>query len=177
MVIPIELVDLVPMSETRQKKISDGEKSLKMKRSLIERKELHFRCCRVTNVMCVIALFGVILMIIDTELRLDQISKTSDIIIRPLISISTVILIGLVICYHTLDIRLYAINNHIADWRVILTVRHLVMIICEVIICAIHPFPFIVKSSSLGDVLWIDMVLTLPSKSFFPASHCEDVFV
>jgi hypothetical protein len=165
MVIPIELVDLVPMSRARQKKISDGAKSmLRMKLSLIERKELHFRCCRVTDMMCFIALFGVVLMIIDTELRLNQISKTSDIIIRPLISFSTVILIGLVIYYHILDIRLYAINNHIVDWRLTVTIRSLLMIISEVIVCAIHPFPYITKISSLSDVLWLDMLLTLPSK-------------
>jgi hypothetical protein len=171
MVIPTELVDLVTVSEVRQKKVSDGEKSLKMKRSLAERKELHFRCCRVTDMMCIIALFGVILMIIDTELRLNQTSKTSDIFIRPLISISTVILLGLAIYYHMLDIRLYTINNHIGDWRVILTVKNLLVIMCEMVLCAIHPFPFINKLSSPGDGFWLDMMLTLPSKSF--SFFCE----
>ena len=171
MVIPTELVDLVPVSEARQKKVSDGERSLQMKRNLAERKEFHFRCCRVTDMMCIIALFGIILMIVDTELRLSQISNTSDIIIRPLISISTVILLGLVIYYHMLDIRLYAVNNHIADWRVILTVENLLVTICEVVICSIHPLPFVNKLLPLGEGCWLDMVLTLPSKSF--SFFCE----
>jgi hypothetical protein len=165
MVIPMELVEFAPMSRPRHKKISDGIKSiLKIKRTLIERKELHFRCCRVNDMMCIIALFGLVLMIIDTEFRLNEISKMSVIIIRPLISISTVILIGLVLYYRVLDSRLYATNNHIADWRVTLTVRDLLMTICEVIVCSIHPFPYIVKSSSFGGVVWLEMVLTLPSK-------------
>ncbi len=164
MVIPIEMVELVPMSGTRHKKISDGENSiLKIERSLIERRELHVRCCRVNDLTCAIALLGLVLMIIDTELRLSQLSTMSAIIIRPLISISTVILIGLVVYYRVLDIRLYAINSHIADWRVTVTVRDLLMTVCEVIVCGIHPFPYILKSSSFNDVVWLEMVLTLPS--------------
>lgn len=164
MAIPIDMVEFVPISGARGKKTSDGEKSiLKLKRSLIDRKELHFRCCRVNDIICIVALFGLVLMIIDTEFRFNHISKTGDIIIRSLISISTMILIVLVIYYHVLDIRLYAINNHIADWRVTLTIRGLMMTICEVIVCSIHPFPYIIKSSSLQNIVWLEMVLTLPS--------------
>lgn len=165
--IPIELTEFVPTPDSRPKKTSDGKKSgLKMKRSLIERKELHFRCCRVNDLVCAVALLGLILMIIDTELRFKRISTTSIGIIRPLISVSTVFLIGLVVYYHVLDIRLYAINNHIADWRVTLTIRGLLMIVCEVIVCAIHPFPYIVKSSAFGDIVWLEMAVTLPSEYF-----------
>ena len=103
-------------------------------------------------------------MIIDTELRLNEISKTNITIIRPLITISSMILMGLVVYYHILDIRLYAINNHIADWRVTLKIRGLLTIICEVIVCAIHPFPYILKFSTSHDVAWLEMVLSLPSK-------------
>ncbi|CAF3748719.1 unnamed protein product [Rotaria sp. Silwood1] len=140
-----------------------------MKRSLIERKQLHFRCRRVNDMMCVIALFGLILMIIDTELRFNQISKANMIIIRPLITISSVILIGLVVYYHLLDIRLYAINNQIADWRVALRIHGVMTIISEVIICAIHPFPYIFKFSSFTNIVWLEMMLTLPSVSVLTA--------
>jgi potassium intermediate/small conductance calcium-activated channel subfamily N protein 3 len=164
-VIPMELADYVPISAARAKKTSDGGKSIvRMKYRLIERKELHFRCRRINDMMCVIALLGLVLMIVDTELRLNQISTMSVTVIRPLISGSTVILIGLVLYYHILDIRLYAINNHIADWRVILTSRGLLLTISEVVVCSIHPFPYIHKSSSSDDVVWLQMALTLPSK-------------
>lgn len=165
MASPVETSEIIPMSIVRVKKGSDGQKSfLKMKRSLIERKELHFRCCRVNDFMCVIALLGVILMIIDTEFRFKHITTTSTMLIRPALSISTIILIGLVIYYHVLDIRLYAINNHIADWRVTLTVRGLLIIISEIVVCSIHPFPYIDKFAVLDDVTWLQMALTLPSK-------------
>lgn len=168
MVISIELPQFIRASNGRVKKSSDGEKSLlKMKRSLAERKELHFRCCRVNDVMCVVALFGLILMIIDTELRFKQISMVNAIIIRPSITISTIILIGLVVYYHVLDIRLYAINNHIADWRVTLSIRGFLMIISEMFVCSIHPFPFIEKLSWFDDASWVEMALTLPSLLFF----------
>lgn len=169
MVISTDLVELVSISDLhRKKKMSDGEKSIvNMKFSLIKRKELHFRCCRVNDIMCIIALFGIILMIIDTELRLNQFSKISEGIIRPLITISTLILISLIIYYHILDIRLYAINNQIVDWRITLTVRGFLMMICEVIVCSIHPFPYIKQTSLFGNIIWLEMILTLPSKLFF----------
>jgi hypothetical protein len=164
-VMPIELVKIAPMLGSYQKKVSDGVKSiLRIKRSLIERKELHCQCRRVNDIMCVIALFGLVLMIIDTELRLSQTSRTTITIIRPLISVSSVILVGLVVYYHILDVRLYAINNHIADWRVTLKIRGLLVIICEVIVCGIHPFPYILESLPSGDVAWLEMVFILPSK-------------
>jgi hypothetical protein len=161
----MELVKGAPILGSRHKKTAEGGKPIwKIKRSLIERKELHCRCRRVNDIMCVTAMFGLVLMIIDTELRLNHISKMSIIIIRPLISVSSVMLIGLIGYYHVLDIRLYAINNHIADWRVTMKLRGLLMIICEVIVCSIHPFPYISESSSSDDVVWLEMILTLPSK-------------
>lgn len=166
MVIPIESPEVLPMTNVRVKKGSDGQKSfLKMKRSLIERKELHFRCCRTNDLMCIIALLGLILMIVDTEFRFKRIFITATMFIRPAISISTIILIGLVIYYHVLDVRLYAINNHIADWRVTLTLRGLLMIVCEIVVCSIHPFPYINKFAVLDNIPWLQMFLTLPSES------------
>ncbi|CAF1409873.1 unnamed protein product [Adineta steineri] len=160
----IELTEVIPMSGLRSKKLINEENSvLTLKRSLIERKELHFRCRRVNDIMCIIALFGLILMIIDTECRLDQVYENNIIMIRPLISISTGILVGLVIYYHSLDIRLYAINNHIADWRVTLKIRGIMMVICEIIVCIIHPLPYVSKYlSSDNGLAWINMIMTLP---------------
>jgi hypothetical protein len=164
----VHLTEVIPMSETHSKQLSDGNQAVfTMKHSLIERRELHFRCRRVNDMMCIVALFGLILMIIDTECRLNQIPENRIFIIRPLISISSLALVSLVLYYHALDVRLYAINNHIADWRITLKIRGIMMVTCEIIICTIHPFPYLTKpSSSEGDRSWLDMALTLPSKSF-----------
>lgn len=137
-----------------------------MKQSLNERKQLHFRCRRVNDIMCIIAVLGVILMIIDAECRFNEVADNSFIFIRPLISISSLVLVGMLLYYHVLDVRLYAINNHIADWRVTLKIRGMVIVILEVIICIIHPLPCVTKSWVASDTLmWADMMCTLPSKT------------
>jgi hypothetical protein len=115
--------------------------------------------------MCLVGLFGIILMIIDTELRSNQVNGIVIIFIRILITISTIFLVGLVLYYHAINIRLYTINNHIVDWRVTLSLNAILMIICEVLVCVIHPFPYVNQTSS-NDFAWIDMFLTLPSKLF-----------
>ncbi|CAF0816587.1 unnamed protein product [Adineta steineri] len=162
-IMPIELIEFTPMTRSSEKKTNDREKSiLKMKHNLIERKKLHFRCRRVNDMMCIFGLSGLILMIIDTEFRLTQISRTDINMIRPLISISSGILIVLVFYYHILNARLYAINNHIVDWRITLRIRGLVMMICEVIVCSIHPFPYSFKFLLSHNILWLEMMLTLP---------------
>jgi len=164
MMTAIDFVASLPMSRTSSKSEYDEQKAaVKIKHQLIERKELHFRRRQVNDIMCIIAVFGLLFMVIDTELRFNEVNTTIMIFIRPLISISTVILVGLVLYYHALDIRLYAINNHIVDWRVTLTIGTILMIVGEVVVCAIHPFPRNDKKTPNGSG-WLEMFLTLPSK-------------
>jgi potassium intermediate/small conductance calcium-activated channel subfamily N member 3 len=144
-----EFFTSLPISQTSSKTEYDEHMAvIKMKNQLIERKELHFRCQQVNDITCIIAVFGIVLMIIDTELRFNQTNGIMMIFIRPLIGISTIVLMGFVLYYHVLDIRLYAINNHIADWRVTITIRAILLIVFEVLVCAIHPFPYQYKASS-----------------------------
>ncbi|UJR11490.1 hypothetical protein I4U23_015670 [Adineta vaga] len=132
-----------------------------IKHHLIQRKELHFRCRQVNDFMCIIALAGLLLMIIDTELRLNETNSKILIFIRPSISILTILLVGLIFYYHALDIRLYTINNHIADWRVTIDFRAILLIICEILVCSIHPLPFYDKPLS-KDSAWLKIFLTFP---------------
>jgi hypothetical protein len=164
MITEIEFVGSLPMSVKRSEMDYDEQKAAaKFKHQLIERKKLHFQCRRLNDIMCIIALFGLVLMIIDTELRLNEVNTIMMIFIRLLIGISTVLLVVFVLYYHALDIRLYTINNHIVDWRVTLNIRAILMILCEVVVCAIHPFPYNNKTSS-KDSDWLKICLTLPSK-------------
>ncbi|CAF0815305.1 unnamed protein product [Adineta ricciae] len=133
----------------------------KIKYQLIERKKLHFRCCQVNDIMCIIALFGLLSMIIDTELRLNDIESNLLIFLRPSISISTLLLVGLILYYHALNIQLYTINNHIADWRVTIDFRALLLVLCEVLVCSIHPFAFDDKTLSTESA-WLKIFLTFP---------------
>ena len=171
MVAQIELSTFVPLSRSNSEKKNDERKSLKnMKSRLIERKELHFRCRRVNDIMCIVAMFGLFLMILDTELRLDHVNHITINLIRPLITVSTVLLVGLVVYYHSLDVRLYAINNHIADWRVTLTIHGILIAIIEILVCAIHPFTYIhissISSAPVNNIGLFEMMITLPSRCF-----------
>jgi len=166
MMTAIEFVASLPTSLKNSKMDCDDRKSsANIRYQLIQRKQLHYRRKRLNDSMCFIALFGILLMIIDTELRLNQINLKLMILIRLLIGISTLFLVIFVLYYHILDIRLYTINNHIADWRVTLNIRTILIILCEMFVCSIHPFPYNDKTS-INDSSLIKIFVTLPSKLF-----------
>ncbi|CAF3538674.1 unnamed protein product [Rotaria sp. Silwood1] len=94
--------------------------------------------------MCVLGLLGIILMILDNELTFAHIDHHDTIFnwfVKLTITISTVFLIGLVLYYHYYDISLYCVNNSIEHWCVGLTGRKIVLIVLEIVICAVHPIP------------------------------------
>jgi potassium intermediate/small conductance calcium-activated channel subfamily N len=62
-------------------------------------------------------------------------------LLKFVISVSTVVLVVLVFVYHRLDLSLYCIDNSIDDWRIGLTHPRIFIIVIECFICAIHPFP------------------------------------
>jgi hypothetical protein len=94
--------------------------------------------------MCSLGLLGIILMIIANEITFNHIDHRDTIlswIIKFVITISTIILLGFIIYYHRLDLKLYSVNNSLADWRIGITSMKLFLILLEVSICAIHPIP------------------------------------
>jgi hypothetical protein len=94
--------------------------------------------------MSLLAIFGIILMIIENELtfnRVDNQDTKASWFIKLIISITTAILLGLIIYYHHLDMVLYAFRNLLEDWRVQLTYTKIFGITIEILICAIHPMP------------------------------------
>jgi hypothetical protein len=140
--------------------------------------------------MCFVGLFGLLLMIIETEIVFKQIDHEDTRIswfIKLMITVSTAILICLVLLYHRLDLTLYSVNNSLDDWRVGFTIIKICLMTLEIIICAIHPFPrsfpnheseIVNKSTSTSTAstphmisyISIDIALGLPSKcnaSFF----------
>ncbi|CAF3937233.1 unnamed protein product, partial [Rotaria sp. Silwood2] len=111
---------------------------------LTMRKKLHQRCCQVNDIMCVVGLLGIILMIVENEITFTHVDHRDNLaswIVKLIITISTIILIGLVIYYHYFDISLYCINNSIEYWLVGLTRRKLGLMILEILLCSIHPIP------------------------------------
>jgi hypothetical protein len=151
----------VPTSETTKSK-NKKLKKLKLQHvgyRLSKRKDLHLQRRKITDIMFVLGTFGVLLMIWLIELNFGEqhrylvLKHTQDkkfqywnqsettILLRFLISISTLVLVCLVFVYHYIDIKIYCIDNTIDKWRIALTPSRLFSIIVESVICIIHPIP------------------------------------
>lgn len=123
--------------------------------------------------MCFLALLGIILMIIENEINFEDINYQQTIIswsMKMIISITTIILVILVICYNRLNLEMYALNNSLGSWRVGLTNKKIILILLEILVCSIHPFPRYPTpnqstSPHASDILHIetDVALGLPS--------------
>jgi len=139
--------------------------------------------------MCFLGLLGIVLMVAENEITFRSINNRDTNIswlIKLIITISTIILVGLVIYYHYLNLKLHATHNSLDDWHIALTVKRIVLIILEILICAIHPMPryfprhwlskheeiiinstrsnSFVTSSVSSSYIAIDVALGLPSK-------------
>lgn len=98
----------------------------------------------VSDITCFLGVLGIILMITANEITFSQINHKDtkfSWFMKLAISISTIILIGFVLKYHLLHAHLYSVNNSIDDWRITLTDTKIVLILLEVLICAVHPIP------------------------------------
>ncbi|XP_039455255.1 small conductance calcium-activated potassium channel protein 1b isoform X1 [Oreochromis aureus] len=88
-------------------------------------------------------MFGIIVMVIETELSRGFYTKESmySYVLKGLISLSTAILLGLIVMYHAREIQLFMVDNGADDWRIAMNFERLVFIVLELLICAIHPIP------------------------------------
>ena len=100
--------------------------------------------CQISDVTSVLAMIGMLLMVIDSELMFNQVQFWTPYhswFTKLLISITTLVLMVFIVYFHYYDIRLYCVNNSIEHWRVGLTGKKLFVILLELFICGIHPFP------------------------------------
>jgi potassium intermediate/small conductance calcium-activated channel subfamily N protein 3 len=130
--------------------------------------------------MCLLSLLGIILMIIENEIRFTRTNPKDTKIswfLKFIITITTIILVSLVFYYHHLQLQLYSIENSLDNWILGLTRTKIVLIAVELIICAIHPIPRsfpqnskfeIIDSCTITPVplscIAMDVALGLPSK-------------
>uniref|UniRef100_A0AAX7TB87 Potassium calcium-activated channel subfamily N member 1 n=1 Tax=Astatotilapia calliptera TaxID=8154 RepID=A0AAX7TB87_ASTCA len=122
---------------TPPKKTKDISYRLGQRRALFgKRKQL-------SDYALVCGMFGIIVMVIETELSRGFYTKESmySYVLKGLISISTAILLGLIVMYHAREIQLFMVDNGADDWRIAMTFERLVFIVLELLICAIHPIP------------------------------------
>jgi potassium intermediate/small conductance calcium-activated channel subfamily N protein 3 len=109
-----------------------------------KRKALFEKRKRISDYALVFGMFGIIVMVVETELSMAHVYEKDSfysIALKSLISVSTVILLGLILAYHALEVQLFSIDNCVEDWRIAMSMHRVTQIICELSICAVHPVP------------------------------------
>ncbi|OCT66664.1 small conductance calcium-activated potassium channel protein 3 [Xenopus laevis] len=107
------------------------------RRALFEKRK------RLSDYALIFGMFGIVVMVIETELSWGLYEKNSmfSLALKCLISLSSIILLGLIIAYHAREVQLFVIDNGADDWRIAMTYERIFYISLELIVCAIHPIP------------------------------------
>nr|XP_025045067.1 small conductance calcium-activated potassium channel protein 2-like [Pelodiscus sinensis] len=98
---------------------------------------------RLSDYALIFGMFGIVVMVTETELSWGVYTKESSysFALKCLISLSTMILMGLVIMYHAREIQLFMVDNGADDWRIAMTYERIFFITLELLVCAVHPIP------------------------------------
>eukprot|EP00076_Gallus_gallus_P034624 XP_025000162.1 small conductance calcium-activated potassium channel protein 1 isoform X5 [Gallus gallus] len=107
------------------------------RRALFEKRK------RLSDYALIFGMFGIVVMVTETELSWGVYTKESSysFALKCLISLSTVILLGLIVMYHAREIQLFMVDNGADDWRIAMTYERIFFIALELLVCAIHPIP------------------------------------
>ncbi|KAF1747949.1 hypothetical protein GCK72_024415 [Caenorhabditis remanei] len=108
---------------------------------------------RITDRSLYLALFGVILMLVESEITAERIYGVSKAhwisqSLRVGVTCSTIVLLYHIILYHLNDIVLELVDCGADDWRVVVTTERIIQFCIEFICCAICPLP------GSGDMKW-----------------------
>ncbi|XP_041791263.1 small conductance calcium-activated potassium channel protein 1b [Chelmon rostratus] len=108
-----------------------------------QRKALFGKRKQLSDYALVCGMFGIVVMVIETELSRGFYSKESiySYVLKGLISLSTAVLLGLIVMYHAREIQLFMVDNGADDWRIAMTFERILFVVFELLICAIHPIP------------------------------------
>uniref|UniRef100_A0A6E8W1T3 CaMBD domain-containing protein n=1 Tax=Anopheles coluzzii TaxID=1518534 RepID=A0A6E8W1T3_ANOCL len=140
------------------------------------RKALFEKRKRISDYALVMGMFGIIVMVIENELSSAGVYNKASFYstaLKTLISVSTVILLGLIVAYHALEVQLFMIDNCADDWRIAMTWQRMSQISLELLICAVHPIPgqyYFLWTTKLanknkaigGELVPYDVALSLP---------------
>ncbi|KAJ8408312.1 hypothetical protein AAFF_G00257260 [Aldrovandia affinis] len=120
-----------------QRRNKDIGYKLGHRRALCEKRK------RLSDYALIFGMFGIVVMVTETELSWGVYTKESSysFALKCLISLSTVILLGLIIMYHAREIQLFMVDNGADDWRIAMTYERIFFIVLELLVCAIHPIP------------------------------------
>ncbi|XP_037650315.1 small conductance calcium-activated potassium channel protein 1-like isoform X1 [Sebastes umbrosus] len=110
---------------------------------LVHRRALFLRRQRLNDCALAVGIFGMVLMVTETELSWSVYSKSSvySLALKSIISFSTVILLGFIIAYHCCEIQLYVHDIGAEDWRIAMTSDRMALVALELAAAAIHPYP------------------------------------
>uniref|UniRef100_W5L4N6 Potassium intermediate/small conductance calcium-activated channel, subfamily N, member 1a n=1 Tax=Astyanax mexicanus TaxID=7994 RepID=W5L4N6_ASTMX len=124
-------------SNAPQKRNKDIGYKLGHRRALFEKRK------RLSDYALIFGMFGIVVMVTETELSWGVYTKESSysFALKCLISLSTLILLGLIIMYHAREIQLFMVDNGADDWRIAMTYERILFIVLELLVCAIHPIP------------------------------------
>ncbi|KAK9519461.1 hypothetical protein VZT92_022189 [Zoarces viviparus] len=130
-------------SLTREEGSVPQKKTKDISYRLGQRKALFGKRKQLSDYALVCGMFGIIVMVIETELSRGFYSKESmcSYVLKGLISLSTAILLGLIVMYHAREIQLFMVDNGADDWRIAMTFERILFVAFELLICAIHPIP------------------------------------
>ncbi|XP_066577212.1 small conductance calcium-activated potassium channel protein 2-like [Amia ocellicauda] len=126
-----------PHSHHHKRKTQSIGYRLGHRRALFEKRK------RLSDYALIFGMFGIVVMVIETELSWGVYSKSSmfSLALKCLISLSTLILLGLIIAYHAREVQLFVIDNGADDWRIAMTMERVLTIALELLVSAIHPVP------------------------------------
>jgi len=147
-----------------------------LSRRLGMRKALFEKRKRISDYALIMGMFGILIMIGENELSAAGVYSKEDFYstaLKTLISVSTVILLGLIVAYHGLEVQLFMIDNCADDWRIAMTWQRIIQIGTELLVCAVHPIPghyvflWTTKLSNHGgkigsQIVPLDVALSLP---------------
>lgn len=134
----ISILNSKPKVDILREPPSENLRKLKKRKVLVEQKK------RLSAWILFLALFGIVLMVMYTELlRFANCQWFVYLyLMKCTISISTIILLTLILAFHIKEIQLFMTDNSLVHWRIAVTTKKLAWIFLEILVCAIHPFPF-----------------------------------
>ncbi|KAM8927816.1 intermediate conductance calcium-activated potassium channel protein 4 [Pelodytes ibericus] len=138
---------------------SENLRKLKKRKVLVEEKK------RLSAWTLFLALLGILLMVVHTELLWFGNCQwfVYLFLLKCSISLSTMVLLILIITFHIKETQLYICDNSLLDWRIAINAKMVGWIFLEIVICAIHPFP---SERQCDDIDETDGASLIPVMSF-----------
>ncbi|XP_067651907.1 small conductance calcium-activated potassium channel protein 3-like isoform X1 [Haliotis asinina] len=124
-----------PEAEKRERTL--GSK-LELRKKLIQRRRW------LVNVKFFMALSGIVFMVIENELFYSDTYEKGDVVslfLKSMTSISTLLLLVTICVYYHTGMEIRMVDGGVDDPLVVTPVSMWFMLVAELIVCAIHPFP------------------------------------